>query len=302
MGYDLKQISAKVAKISVAFLVAGGAAVFGGATIPAAVLSLLTAGAVSQGLGELAEGAISGLTPKDKGVIQRLTKTIQSCVSEQLKDVGCPRRYRKTAEKCIMSTLFSSPVSILVSSVDKPENALNLVEQILNKVMTSKSDSEAFVDALFNQIIANIDNNHEFTSLYYLKKIDSGMETIRPVVDATRQKVDRLEEDIGQIKGQIVFDSAIRYNSEPISYSSFHFAAGNVDFVGRKDELNHLKAFCGYDSEMTAFLTEQPTFAWWVVIGEGASGKSRLCYEFGKLLSNKDWSVCWPQTNMAMKT
>ena len=103
--------------------------------------------------------------------------------------------------------------------------------------------------------------------------------------------------DIRQIKEQIVFDSAEKFNSEPIPHSTFHFAAANVDFIGREDELRHLKSLCGYDDEMNPLDTAQSPFTWWVVIGEGASGKSRLCYELGKLLKEKEWSVCWPPTS-----
>jgi len=106
-----------------------------------------------------------------------------------------------------------------------------------------------------------------------------------------------LKDDISQIKAQIVFDSAVKYNSEPTPHSSFHFAAANVDFVGRAEEMRYLKAFCGYDEKMNPLDIVQPRFAWWVVVGEGASGKSRLCYELGKLLKEKDWSVCWPPTS-----
>ena len=64
----------------------------------------------------------------------------------------------------------------------------------------------------------------------------------------------------------------------------FHYISESTQFYGRTDEIEKLKIFC----------QNKEKFLWWLVVGEGGTGKSRLVYEFGKEIANKGWCVLYP--------
>ena len=66
----------------------------------------------------------------------------------------------------------------------------------------------------------------------------------------------------------------------------YYFASDSVGLFGRKKEIEALHGFCEVTSK---------SLLWWVVAGEGGSGKSKLCYKFTKEMEEEGWSVCWPQ-------
>ncbi|MCL2137669.1 MAG: leucine-rich repeat domain-containing protein [Coriobacteriia bacterium] len=82
-------------------------------------------------------------------------------------------------------------------------------------------------------------------------------------------------------------DSAKAMHKEPSKDRGlYYFASDSVGLFGRCDEIKALHKFCEDTNK---------NLLWWVVAGEGGSGKSKLCYEFSKEMRKEGWSVCWPQ-------
>jgi hypothetical protein len=183
MSYDWKQLSTKIAKVGVAFLATGGIAALGGASIPAILLAALSGEAIAQGLGELAEGAVSGICPKDKGVVDRFNRTIKECIVSQLNDSGFPNKCRTAVNEEIMRRLFTPPITTLMSSMNNPQETINCVrvtiENNLPQSFLDKVNIIDFTDLLFSRIALVIDNDHEFTTLMYLQSINNAVNETR---------------------------------------------------------------------------------------------------------------------------
>lgn len=75
-----------------------------------------------------------------------------------------------------------------------------------------------------------------------------------------------------------------------------HYTAGNVQLYDREEELDLLMNFCGYNRNSEEDDTI-PNFQWWMVTGEGGTGKSRMIYEFSKMMETRGWTVCYPYSN-----
>ena len=194
MDYELKQIGAKVAKIVMAFVVIDGITTLGGAVVPAAVLSLLSMDAVRQGIGELTEASILSIRPKDKGVLKRFTDDIKNNVLEQLKQAKCPKKHVNTVSEHIMSALFTLPMSNLIQSVDKPQIVIDIIKSIFNEIIGVEFiDPEDFINNLFFQINQLIDNNHEYTTIYYLKEVDSKADKLINIAEVNQRHIINIE-------------------------------------------------------------------------------------------------------------
>lgn len=68
-----------------------------------------------------------------------------------------------------------------------------------------------------------------------------------------------------------------RHNDEALVKNPFRYDSGSTEIVGRDDEIKMLKAFCANDAD----------FLWWMIVGPGGSGKTRLTYEFRKRLETE---------------
>ena len=73
--------------------------------------------------------------------------------------------------------------------------------------------------------------------------------------------------------------------------SDFHFSISGA-LIGRKKELKQLEIFCKKAPDGS----KQP-FLFWIISGEGGSGKSKLCYEFLLKMKWRGWTTCLPQKN-----
>lgn len=56
------------------------------------------------------------------------------------------------------------------------------------------------------------------------------------------------------------------------AFGRMHFANGFLKFTGREEE----------QETLTQFLEEDKKFSWWIILGEGGMGKSRLALEWLK--------------------
>ncbi len=74
--------------------------------------------------------------------------------------------------------------------------------------------------------------------------------------------------------------------TKPKNSNLFVYTSGAVDFFGREKELKALMDFCTFGTDTD--------IKWWAITGAGGSGKSRLVYEFGKKLREKNWNVITP--------
>jgi hypothetical protein len=72
-----------------------------------------------------------------------------------------------------------------------------------------------------------------------------------------------------------------------------HFSNRFSPFVGRQDELAYLDTFLGDDE------VDSPKFQWWIVLGEGGAGKSRLILEWLRALPS-NWYGFFARKNPAI--
>lgn len=97
--------------------------------------------------------------------------------------------------------------------------------------------------------------------------------------EAVRAVLERLLEETSPSAYQELTRGAKRPGAE----RRFMYDSGYIPFVGRKDELARLEAFC-----------EAPEpVSWWAVSGPGGMGKSRLVYEFTNRQREGGWEVLW---------
>jgi hypothetical protein len=84
-------------------------------------------------------------------------------------------------------------------------------------------------------------------------------------------------------------DSAKEHNCWPKAgeHETLHFAREDrVKFWGRETDMVRLENFCEKD---------QRPLCWWMVAGDGGTGKSRLCLELAKKMKEQDWTICYPR-------
>ena len=119
-----------------------------------------------------------------------------------------------------------------------------------------------------------------------------------PIADVVKDVVQEIKNVTAEAKEEILrtirsnanrekmldADTAYLNHREPNSNNRFHYAQQKSVFVGREKEIAMLRKFCDTDIP----------FQWWVVCGEGGSGKSRLCFEFGKIMHEQNWTICYP--------
>lgn len=68
-----------------------------------------------------------------------------------------------------------------------------------------------------------------------------------------------------------------KHSDEALVKNPFRYDSGSTEIVGRDDEIKMLKTFCANDAD----------FLWWMIVGPGGSGKTRLAYEFRKRLETE---------------
>lgn len=187
MNYNWKQLGAKIAKIGLTFLATGGVAAIGGAATATALLAGVTGEKIADGLGEIAEGIVSGIQPKDKGVYTKFQSAVMDCVAEQLKKTHCPHSKLQDVQSEIMAAFFGEHSDIIVAAAEKPQIATTYVKAIFTKYLPDKnlSDEEAitFVDRLFSELVKIIDEDHEFNTTVYLKSIIATVKSLQKSTD-----------------------------------------------------------------------------------------------------------------------
>lgn len=101
--------------------------------------------------------------------------------------------------------------------------------------------------------------------------------------EAVRIILERLLEDTNHT----AYEELNRYTREPVPASKaatrFMYDSGYISFVGRKNELEQLQAFCQSDAQIS----------WWAVSGPGGMGKSRLVYKFTNAQRTDGWKIHW---------
>jgi len=222
MSYDWKQLGAKIAKVGLTFLATGGVAAIGGAAPVTILLAGLTGEAIAGGLGEIAEGIVSSIQSKDKGVYDRFQLAIKNCVTDQLKKTDCPCNKIKDVQSEIMDSLFSFPVNAIVDVTADPPKVTSFIKKAFSnhgfETMMSEEKSLLFVDALFSQLVDLIDNDHEFTTTIYLKNIAANIQSLQIIANKTLrisegndQKLNRL---IELLNGTINCDNSQKNESQ----------------------------------------------------------------------------------------
>ncbi len=144
-------------------------------------------------------------------------------------------------------------------------------------------------NSLSNVILSNLNKSLEFFQRNYDALSQQEIQGISKKTDDIIALLEKLLQDYR-------YDSAIRYHETSINRSRFHYSNEKTEFIGRDIQLNKLRDFCQFSPSLKG-----KDFAWWVVTGEGGSGKSRLCYEFLKEMDKTGWSVCTLQNHNAEK-
>ena len=80
-------------------------------------------------------------------------------------------------------------------------------------------------------------------------------------------------------KNSIVVDEKTSRKVE----NPFVYDAGVIGFIGRDKEIEELRKFTEANEDLL----------WWVIIGEGGAGKTRLVYEFTKEMRKEGWNIEW---------
>lgn len=105
---------------------------------------------------------------------------------------------------------------------------------------------------------------------------------------------------IAESINSIVFNSRMTKQISSDSVNRFKYNAETCDFSGRENEINQLHNFCN----------SEKLFLWWCISGVGGVGKSRLVWEFGKILKHynndnvQNWNIVWdiPDGRLTMDT
>nr|WP_326165466.1 hypothetical protein [uncultured Oscillibacter sp.] len=231
MNYDWKQLSAKIAKIGVTFLATGGVAAIGGAAPATALLAGLTSEAIADGIGEIAEGIVSGIQPKDKDVYTKFQSAVMDCVLEQLKKADCPHSKLQVVQSEIIETFFGEHSNIIVAATKEPQIATTYVKTIFSEYLPGQniSDEEAitFVDRLFSELVKIIDEDHEFTTIVYLKSIITAVKSLQKSTDETiSNKLNRLLEMVNMILIHIESDNERSTIKRESAHYTFVFRIG----------------------------------------------------------------------------
>lgn len=237
MNYDWRQLSTKIAKIGLTFLATGGVAAIGGAAPATALLAGLTSEAIADGIGEIAEGIVSGIQPKDKNVYTKFQSAVMDCVSEQLKKTDCPHSKLQVVQSEIIKTFFGAHSNIIVAATKEPQIATTYVKTIFSKYLPDQniSDEEAitFVDRLFSELVEIIDENHEFTTIVYLKSIITAVKSLQKSTDENLytisnndEKLNRLLEMVNMILIHTESDNEQSTNKQESAHYTFAFRIG----------------------------------------------------------------------------
>ena len=247
MSYDWKQLSAKIAKIGLTFLATGGVAALGGVAPATALLGGLTGGAIANGFGEIAEGVVSGIQPKDKGIYTKLQLATMDCVVEQLKKMGCPHSKLQDVQSGIIGIFFGEHPNI-VAAVEKPQIVTTYVKNIFLEHIPDKkiSDEEAiaFVDGLFSELVKLIDEDHEFATIVYLKSIITSVKSLQKSTDETLYitsnndvKLNRLLEIANELLIRTESDNERSTTKQELAHYTFIF---EIDADGQALELSNI--------------------------------------------------------------
>ena len=215
----------------------GGVAAIGGAAPATALLAGLTGGAIADGIGEIAEGIVSGIQPKDKGAYTKLQSTVMDCIAEQLKKTDCPHSKLHDVQSEIIATFFGEHSNIIVAAAEEPQIAITHIKTIFSEYFPDKniSDKEAviFVDRLFSELVKIIDGDHEFTTIVYLKSITKAVKSLQKSVDenlhttsSNDAKLNRLLEMMNVILMHIESDNEQSTIKQESAHYTFSFRIG----------------------------------------------------------------------------
>lgn len=101
--------------------------------------------------------------------------------------------------------------------------------------------------------------------------------------EAVRVILERLLEDTDPSAYEALGRHSKKAVSTPKAANRFMYDSHYIPFVGRTQELEQLQAFC----------RDAGQISWWVVVGPGGMGKSRLLYEFTNSQRADGWEICW---------
>ena len=149
---------------------------------------------------------------------------------------------------------------------------------ILEKVVEQGNTHFAIISCKKNKIDERI---RELREKYKLKVIvypEKHHESVRIILEELLKKTNRFKyESLGWYLNSnhyLTFEKSV--------FDLFAYDADIFSFVGRKNELKELKRFCNSSGLVK----------WWAIIGAGATGKSRLAYQFSKeLINDSKWQV-----------
>ena len=79
-------------------------------------------------------------------------------------------------------------------------------------------------------------------------------------------------------------NSAKDHHKEPTGRNDLHYSKLRIQTIGREAEMDKLRSFLNRPDE----------FLWWMITGEGGTGKSKLCYDFMKKMKRRGWQPCMP--------
>lgn len=232
---------------------------------------------MASGTVDLLSFAKSKIQTDYENFTKQLKKNIVVLCEQMRQNLNNTYEFRNLISEGIENDIYNTVIMHL-------KEGMNLSPRNL---VTDMSVPENIRFALGTLIYQKLMESFEFSQRNYSAWIKQDTNEIKELANS-------LYKTLLEIYNEIVEnDSAKQNNSIPCSKNRFHYSAETVDFLGRNDEISSMYAFCGISQREEKEVNNE-RFAWWAVTGAGGTGKSRLCFEFAKLMENEGWQICFP--------
>jgi hypothetical protein len=224
-------------------------------------------------LPETAWNLLSKLKPKQT-FAERLRTVIDKTMDEYSKLFLEPYNNGK-------QLLFYNSEDLIIKIIDqfdynneKKILDLNDFKSFRNVQVPTQDSLDQFISALMN----NIYNDDILVSKYYDENFKQILIDINNNTRNNKKDLKSINESIEEIKANsIITPKVINALSINDKQFTFDYKLRETSFIGRKDELQEL-----YD-----FVNSEIKFSWWILVGSGGVGKSRLADELCRKIESE---------------
>jgi hypothetical protein len=234
--------------------------------------------------------ALGAIGLEEKNNIEILYKTVKKKLKDAFEGIV---KLDYNQYDFLLQHCFSAEAITNYMLVDDP---INMIAEKMKSVLMDCVDDKKYIPSLDLSNIAKlvVDTiKHEIRNNSQLHDIQKRIYS-EQILNQLKDIDDTLQNMLSMLYQP---NSAEEYHSPRIYKDNrFHYSSQFVKLYGRNNDIDKLKPFCGYDENMKP-LSNQSSFSWWGITGEGGSGKSRLAFDFSKLIEEEGWTVCFPPGN-----